>query len=141
MRALTLWEPFASCIAYSVKKIETRTYKTNYRGTLLIHAAQRGIDVYGIYLLNFLNTTYDMQIKINRGHIVAQVKLADCVQMTQDFIDQQSDIERGLGGWYVGNYAWILKDIQLISPIPAKGAQGFWVPNPEIVNQIKVCTW
>lgn len=39
MKALTLWQPWASLVALGVKRIETRSWPTTYRGPLLIHAA------------------------------------------------------------------------------------------------------
>lgn len=39
MRALTLWQPWASLVACGAKKIETRSWGTPYRGPVLIHAA------------------------------------------------------------------------------------------------------
>ncbi len=41
MKALTLWQPWASLIALGVKTIETRSWSTDYRGPLAIHAAKR----------------------------------------------------------------------------------------------------
>ncbi len=41
MKALTLHQPWASLIALGVKTIETRGWKTDYRGPLAIHAAKR----------------------------------------------------------------------------------------------------
>lgn len=41
MRALTLWQPWASLVATGHKRFETRSWGTHYRGTLLIHAAAR----------------------------------------------------------------------------------------------------
>ena len=38
MRVLTIKEPFASLVANRIKKIETRSWKTNYRGEIYIHA-------------------------------------------------------------------------------------------------------
>lgn len=40
MRALTVWQPWASLIAECVKTIETRSKPTHYRGPLLIHAGK-----------------------------------------------------------------------------------------------------
>ena len=39
MRVLTLKEPFASLIGEKIKTIETRSWRTNYRGELYIHAS------------------------------------------------------------------------------------------------------
>ncbi|MFG2794304.1 hypothetical protein [Streptomyces sp. NPDC048419] len=38
VRALTLWQPWASCIVYATKRVENRRWATDYRGWLLIHA-------------------------------------------------------------------------------------------------------
>ena len=39
MRVLSIKEPFASLICLGKKRIETRSFKTNYRGKLYIHAS------------------------------------------------------------------------------------------------------
>jgi activating signal cointegrator 1 len=41
VRAVTLWQPWASLIALGAKAIETRGWSTSYRGPLLIHASSR----------------------------------------------------------------------------------------------------
>lgn len=41
MKAISLWQPWASLIAAGVKSIETRGWPTNYRGQIAIHAAKR----------------------------------------------------------------------------------------------------
>lgn len=38
MKALSLWQPFASLVAFGVKTVETRSRATSYRGPLAIHA-------------------------------------------------------------------------------------------------------
>ena len=39
MKVLSLIEPYATLIKNGVKTIETRSWKTNYRGKLYIHAS------------------------------------------------------------------------------------------------------
>lgn len=39
MKALTIWQPWASLIARGVKQYETRSWPTKYRGPIAIHAA------------------------------------------------------------------------------------------------------
>lgn len=41
MKALTIWQPWASLIAIGAKEFETRSWSTNYRGTIAIHAAKK----------------------------------------------------------------------------------------------------
>ena len=38
MKAVTLYQPYASLVAIGAKKFETRSWKTSYRGPLAIHA-------------------------------------------------------------------------------------------------------
>ena len=40
MKVLTIKEPYATLIAEGLKEYEFRTWKTNYRGEVLIHAAK-----------------------------------------------------------------------------------------------------
>ncbi len=40
MKVLTLTQPWATLVAIGAKRIETRSWKTNYRGKLAIHAAK-----------------------------------------------------------------------------------------------------
>lgn len=41
MKALSLWQPWATLIACGSKTIETRSWSTNYRGPIAIHAAKK----------------------------------------------------------------------------------------------------
>src|SRR5882672_2409603 len=45
MRALSLYQPWASLIVYGHKRIETRSWPTRYRGTLLIHASKTQVEM------------------------------------------------------------------------------------------------
>lgn len=44
MKALSLWQPLAQLVALDEKTVETRGWRTNYRGQLAIHAAKRPPD-------------------------------------------------------------------------------------------------
>lgn len=41
MKALTIWQPWASLIACGAKRYETRSWATKYRGPIAIHAAMK----------------------------------------------------------------------------------------------------
>lgn len=41
MKALTIWQPWASLIACGAKQYETRSWATKYRGPIAIHAAAK----------------------------------------------------------------------------------------------------
>ena len=41
MKAITLWQPWASLLACGAKEYETRSWATSYRGPIAIHAAAK----------------------------------------------------------------------------------------------------
>lgn len=41
MKAVSIKQPFASLIGHDIKDIENRTWKTNYRGKIYIHASAK----------------------------------------------------------------------------------------------------
>ena len=42
MKAVSLWQPWASLIVHGIKGVETRGYPTNVRGRVAIHATKKG---------------------------------------------------------------------------------------------------
>ena len=43
MRVLTIKEPFATLISLGIKTTETRSWRTNYRGEIYIHAGIKSL--------------------------------------------------------------------------------------------------
>jgi activating signal cointegrator 1 len=41
VKALSLWQPYASLLAAGKKRVETRSWPTSHRGPLLVHAAKK----------------------------------------------------------------------------------------------------
>ena len=128
MKVLSLTEPYASLIKNKVKKIETRSWKTNYRGELFIHASLTSISK-NTYQNNELRKLIDFS-SCEYGKIICKCNLIDCIYMTKEFIH---DIKRNhyqeyiCGDYKEGRYAWILDDIvSLEKPIPAKGQLSIW---------------
>lgn len=127
MKVLSLTEPYATLIKNGSKTIETRSWKTNYRGRLYIHASS--IKIPKEYrdneqLMSLVNLN-----ELNYGNIIYSCELVDCIEMTDKFIeDIKKDKNEYITGVYaVGRYAWILKDINILDkPIKAKGHLGIW---------------
>ena len=127
MKVLTIKEPFATLIKKKTKYIETRSWKTNYRGELYIHAGVAKIksDVRNRPGLSELYSDSELLF----GNIICKCKLVDCVLMTEEFIESEKkkNPKNFLAGHYeVGRYAWVLDDVEVIDPIPAKGQLGIW---------------
>ena len=128
MKVLSLTEPYATLIKNGMKTIETRSWKTSYRGKLYIHASSTKIPkAYkdNKELMSLVDTN-----ELNYGNIICMCDLVDCVEMTDEFIN---DIKKNkkkeyiTGIYSIGRYAWILKNIKILdNPIKAKGHLGIW---------------
>ena len=126
MRVLSIKEPFATLIKDGVKRIETRSWKTNYRGELYIHASLTRKDITDRHELLEL-----VKVKtFSYGYIICRCKLKDCVYMTKDFVEdiRNNHHQEYICGIYTeGRYAWVLDEIEILDkPIPAKGKLGIW---------------
>lgn len=141
MKALTLTQPWATLVAIGAKKIETRSWRTSYRGPIAIHAA-KGFpkDAQNIcYTQPFLRILLGINAEINklaRGSVIATAKLTDVCPMEStlclpgifdDYPELDTPQERAFGDYSFGRWAWILEDVKsLTDPIPTKGALSLW---------------
>ncbi len=127
MKVLSLMEPWGSLIKEKVKYIETRSWKTNYRGELFIHTSLKKIPKNDERIKKLISLLKNKDIQY--GCIIAKCKLVNCVYMDEEFIkkiQQEKPIEFMCGEYKIGRYAWILEDIEPIEPISAKGHLGIW---------------
>lgn len=125
MKALTLWQPWASLVAVGAKRIETRSWQTSYRGPLAIHAAKFLPPMIPGRLVMKAMFALDLQLlRLPRGCVVAT-----CDLVGAERIDVNTDYgsNLALGDFTPGRYAWHLSNVrQLAVPIPARGKQGLW---------------
>ena len=129
MKALSLWQPWASLIADGRKKIETRSWKTLYRGELAIHASAGNLD--RDMALEFGYVWKDLPL----GAVLCVVDLFDCHIMTDKWIEtveREDPFEYSAGHYEPGRYAWHLRVTRVLpKPILAKGKQMLWKWNDE----------
>lgn len=88
MKAITVWQPWATLLATGQKHNETRSWKTSYRGEILIHAAKT--DHSGILLhipMEELKHFQDAGVvnKLPTGAIIGKVNLVDCFQIDEAY--------------------------------------------------------
>ena len=136
MKALTIREPFASLIKEGYKKYETRSFKTNYRGELYIHAGKAKVKE-----KQFENRPHLKELSNNRKKeeldkifassyvkIILKCNLKDCIYMDEEFINEikKDEDEYACGHYEIGRYAWLLEDIEVIDPIEINGQLGLW---------------
>lgn len=125
MKVLSLTEPYATLILNGKKKIETRSWKTSYRGDLYIHASMTKPKNNSKELFNLIENA-----DLNYGNIICKCKIIDCIYMTKEYVQdiKTNNYQEYICGEYkVGRYAWILEDIKPLKiPIKAKGQLGIW---------------
>ena len=124
MKVISIKEPFATLIKDGVKIYETRSWKTNYRGEIYIHASL----AYSKSENVFKAEGY-LKSKVNPGYIICKCNLVDCIPMTEEFISniKNNTNESDYGRYGEGRYAWKLELIEVLNePIPAKGKLGVW---------------
>lgn len=114
MKALTIKQPWASAIIYGSKDVENRSWKTNHRGPLVVHA---GAGKFTDFDVGQWAKGRGVRIPVDRptGAILGIVDVVNCVKGH----DSPWAIE---GQWH-----WILKNPKRIaSPKPVKGRLGLW---------------
>ncbi len=124
MKVISIKEPFATLIKDKVKIYETRSWKTNYRGEIYIHASL------SLSKSNNADTAKKyLKTDINPGYILCRCELVDCIPMTKEFINyiNNETNESKYGRYEEGRYAWQLKVLEVLKePIKAKGKLGIW---------------
>lgn len=122
MKAISIRQPWAWMIIHGGKDIENRTWRTNVRGRVLVHAAK------GLTLGEWSDAwkfahgsgaspkaveagiTFET---IERGGIIGSVEIVDCV----DSSDSR---------WFMGRYGFVLRDPRPLPFRPIVGKLGFF---------------
>ncbi len=129
MKVLTLKQPWATLVAEGIKKYEFRTWKTNYRGKVLIHAGA-GVDKKELSRFKDLNLEYPSK------KIIAEVEIEDCLELDDklnDKIIQENNI--AYGSKKRTGYAWKLKNVKKIDiNKEINGKLGLWNIDLEHLN-------
>lgn len=55
-----------------------------------------------------------------------------------DLAPRYSELERHLGDFAEGRWAWLLENVQPIDPIPAKGRQGLWTVDHDLAFDLEL---
>ena len=130
MKVLTIKQPFASLIAEGIKEYEFRTWKTKYRGEILIHAG-KGVDKKAMKKYEHLNLEYPS------GCIIAKCNLDDCVFIDDNmriFLQKKNPLVYSniINNYDWNGYGFLLSNVRKINPIFVKGKLSFWEYEGEI---------
>ena len=124
MKVITIKQPFATLIAEGLKEYEFRTWKTRYRGEILIHAG-KSIDKKAMKKFEHLNLNYPT------GCIIAKATLTDCILIgdkEREMLNKKNPLV------YSGvikhpeweGYGFKLENVQKIENINISGKLSLW---------------
>lgn len=121
MKVLTLKQPWATLVAEGIKKYEFRSWKTKYRGKVLIHAGS-GIDKEG------MKKYRNLDLEFPSRRIIAVVEIEDCLELDGKLnkkILEEDNI--AYGNKIRTGYAWKLNNVKKINcNKEIKGQLGLW---------------
>ena len=135
IRGLTIRQPWASLIAEGHKRIETRSWSTNHRGLLAIHAA-KAFPQDAMRFAQEERALGRLPARIPRGAIIAVARLHSVIGC-HEAAWQISGLERHLGDYGAGRYAWYLEDVMALEePLPCCGALSLWTLPPDVHRRL-----
>ena len=146
MKAITLYDPWASLMELRKKKNETRDWPNNYRGPIAIHAAKSKKPWHMDFSWDepFYSALEERHeggsIRFYPGCILAIGRLTDCqkvvsvakiggktIRAALENGEAITGDELAFGDYSLGRYIWKMEDVHpLAEPIPAKGYQRTW---------------
>ncbi|CAB4474274.1 hypothetical protein RhiirA5_483822 [Rhizophagus irregularis] len=156
--ALTIQEPFATCIIHGPKRLENRTYyldiqqlisasnsKTNDGIWIAIHVSQSKRNLgpkdstCAIIKYQCWSDLPSVEVmKQNCGKIIGLAKFFNCVE-AKDVPDDNvwKSMEDDDGTCKTKHYCWMIDDVKVLdNPIKSKGSSGIWKVDDLISKQI-----
>ena len=137
MKAISLWQPWASAMALGWKRNETRHWATSYRGPLLIHAAKKATEWPSVDIQSLFDGVAFLPSDLPRGVVLCKVELVDCKRISVHNRPclLNEGVERILGNYEPGRFMYITEKLETFDPIPYRGSQGFFDIPDELIEQ------
>lgn len=152
LKALSLWQPWASLIAIGAKRIETRSWSTDYRGPVAIHASKHWTDKESVLVTTEpFATALRAHVSLPFGAIVAVADLVDCLPTITEGFDSvtvessdgsciiipPAEPERSFGNYAPNRFAWVLTNVRALpTPIWCAGHQKLYNLPADIAERV-----
>lgn len=139
MKAVSLWQPWASLWLSARKIHETRHWPTAHRGWLAVHAAKRferdhPSELAGILRAEFGSTWFK---NLPTGALIGMVNLVDCVPTEVILQADHAADNIVCGNFGPGRFGWQRRDFRLLrNPIPYRGLQGIFNVSDELLREV-----
>lgn len=132
MKALSIRQPWAWLIVNGHKDIENRSWRTKYRGQVLIHAGQtmyREDYEWAHEIAVSHGVTLPMPDVLQKGGIVGVASITGCV-------------DQSLSPWFFGPKGFTLADAKPMQFVPLKGKLSFfetgcWIEDGELRGELE----
>jgi hypothetical protein len=142
LKALSLWQPWASLWLSPRKRHETRHWPTTYRGLLLVHAAKKIVkdihpgDLLGAIIDDEFGPHWAMELPT--GALIGVLNLVAIVPTETLPREQLAIKDFYCGDFSAERFAWRRGAYRrFAAPIPYRGHQGlFYVPYAVVAEQI-----
>ena len=123
MKVITIKQPWATLIAKGYKEYKFRTWKTKYRGEILIHAG-KGTDK------EAMTRFEDLKLEYPEGCIIAKAKITDCIYVDDNFrkrvIPKNPNVYKSLNRTEWEGYGFKIEEVEEIRPIKINGKLSLW---------------
>lgn len=116
MKAISIRQPWAWLIVNGHKDIENRSWRTKYRGQVLVHASQgvKRSDYDAAYALaSRLGIKLPHRSEFETGGIVGVATITDCVEQSES-------------PWFFGENGFVLADSRPLPFVQMKGRLSFF---------------
>lgn len=125
MKVIVVRQPWAWLIVNGFKDIENRSWKTRYRGLLLIQASaglptKRNLEEFRLFARR---RGVDLPEEFETGGVVGMVQLKDCVTSSRS-------------KWFEGPIGWVLSNPRKLPFVPLKGQLGLFDPPRKVVERL-----
>ena len=123
MKALSVRQPYSWAIIHGGKDVENRTWHSDFRGPVLIHAGLHWHEVGPEALARKMRMAVPCDMPL--GGIVGMVEIVDCVT-------------RHPSRWFEGPYGFVLRKPRALTFTPCPGHLGFYDVDQAILAKLNL---
>lgn len=116
---ISIRQPWAWLIVHGPKRIENRTWRTHYRGPILIHASSGLTRAEYEEAIEFMAERQILPAymprpeELERGGIIGRARVVDCIEESTD-------------PWFMGKYGHVLADVEPLEYRRLKASLGYF---------------
>jgi hypothetical protein len=140
MKAISLYQPWATLVVLGIKRLETRRWQTTHSGLLAIHAS-RTFPAEGRELCRqepfrslLARAGFSDEYELPRGALLGMVQLRRCLRIEEIDLESLAEAERTAGDFSPGRWAWVLEQAEpFLLPISCPGQRGVFTVSREFL--------